>query len=646
MNAPSKPPSLWPALSVYTLIGLGLGGLYGAVEALQSLDQMKTTAFASGVASVLYRMILGAAFFAQVFVLSNLGASVIAIVLGSVSKGFRKTTHLAWALAASIVTGFFLPLGVIVNQLLPSIKSIESLLGNVLLLIAGLAAFVFLARALPIGPRDNNPATVRRVAIAIVLEAFFLTLLFTASNLPAIQKQTVQSPPDKTPPNIVLISIDTLRADHLSCYGYEGIRTTHIDRIARQGALFERALSPTSWTLPALATLLTGTQPDVHGMIRHDIGLPSGLETLPESLKKAGYTTMAVVTNEFLNHPYRLDRGFDGYVFSRDPEAYHPFAGLFLFDFFFTRINERHSAQSMTRRAIAMMRKNLNEPFFLWIHYIDPHSPYGAWYIDRMPAYDRGYNGPLGREFRAFAALDDGTLQPSQADKKHIQALYDAEILYVDRQIGRLWRSLEELAILDRTVLILTSDHGEEFWDHGDILHGRTLYRESIHVPLLIRYPGVIPPGLRVPGLTGLIQVPPAICEMAGVRPPETHQAVSLLDRWQANGTDPIFVSLDKLPPVGKAFESRGVYGAEANYLQWKVPPRGEQLFFTPTDWLQMQPVDRPDADRIESLRGLLDEKQKANDALRAHLGLHRDENKISLTPQMRSALKGLGYLN
>jgi arylsulfatase A-like enzyme len=616
-----------------------LGGLYGAIEALTSLNAMKTAMADAAWISVPYRSLLGAAFFAQVFLATFLEALAVGAIFRKIAPGRQWLGTAPLGVASIVVTAFGLPFWVKLNGWLPAFRSVESIAGNLLFASIALAALLLVAR-MSSGPIERAAQGRRPWLLVVIVEVVFLTTLVTATNAPKLPEARPDAPADK--PNIVLITIDTLRADHLSCYGYKGIGTPNIDRLASQGALYEKHVSTTSWTLPALASLMTGVHQTVHGQSDHTDAMNPAFETLPELLNDAGYATLAVVTNEYLNHPFRFDQGFDSYVFSRDPEAHHPLAGLFLFDFLFARKLERHAAENMTDRAIGMLVRLQARPFFLWVHYIDPHSPYSAWYIDRFPDYDRGYAGPLGREFNNIKGIDDGSFEPTEDDKRHIRALYDAEILYVDRHVGRLLTAIDDLKLANDTTVVLTSDHGEEFWDHGGVIHGRTLFDESVHVPMIVRSPGWISPGSRVTDVTGLLEIPPAICEAAGVKPPESFQAQSLLRHLSGGEPAPQFLDLNK----DGTHRAAGIYESDRTYLDVELPEAKVWLFDWANDPKQLADQANENQEESKRLSEMLGKYKSGNDALRRSLKINRRANKIELTTEMKDELKGLGYLN
>jgi arylsulfatase A-like enzyme/predicted negative regulator of RcsB-dependent stress response len=285
----------------------------------------------------------------------------------------------------------------------------------------------------------------------------------------------VVSPSPAGKPSIVLVSIDTTRADHLGCYGAREAATPNIDRWAAEGVVFERARSSVPVTLPAHASLLTGRWPFRHGVRDNGVyRLPDDVPALAALLAADGYATAAAVGAAVLDRQYGLARGFsrydDGMSSRRDDLS----------------IAER-PAGAVTDAALAAARA-LRPPFFLFVHYYDPHAAYAP------PA-------PFDERFRA---------RP-----------YDGEIAYVDEQLGRLRRELEALGLLRDAVVVVTSDHGEGLGEHGEATHGVFLYDSTLHVPLIVAAPGRLIAGRRVTSPVALVDVMPTLLELAGaVAPP------------------------------------------------------------------------------------------------------------------------------
>ncbi len=303
---------------------------------------------------------------------------------------------------------------------------------------------------------------------------------------------------------VVVISIDTLRRDHLSLYGYPRRTTPGLDALARESVVFEDAVSTSSWTLPAHASLLTSTAPSVHGATTSKVGLSSSLPGLPRVLKDAGYFTQAFATHVYLSKEYGFGEGFDRHRYL--PET---------------------RAEEVTDQAIQFLEAKADSDFFLFLHYYDPH-----WHYDPPAPYDRAfdpkYEGKTTGIWWNFKDYDASSIDAK--DLHHIQALYDGEILYTDRQVERLVQEMKRLGVFENALVVVTSDHGEEFLDHGEWEHQKTLYEEQLRIPLLVKLPAAAMASQRVKGQVSLVDVAPTILAVLGVPAPETFEGRSLLD--------------------------------------------------------------------------------------------------------------------
>ncbi len=286
-------------------------------------------------------------------------------------------------------------------------------------------------------------------------------------------------------PNVILISIDTLRADHLSAYGYAKLQTPTLDRLAGQGVLFEQAISPVPLTLPAHASLLTGTLPLSHG-IRDNTGfvLSEKHTTLAQALGARGFRTGAFVGAFVLDSRFGLDHGFDYYFDNFDSETLET-AKL--------QISERR-AEDVLAEARRWISQAGGERFFAFIHLFDPHAPYAA------PA-----------EYQAPNRL-----------------AYDAEVAYVDAQLGKFISFLEGRGLWTSSLIVVTADHGEGLGEHGELHHGMFLYDATLHVPLIIKLPGPAQRGRRTPDQARLIDVAPTVLDLLNLPPLPNVQGVSL----------------------------------------------------------------------------------------------------------------------
>ena len=300
---------------------------------------------------------------------------------------------------------------------------------------------------------------------------------------------------------VVLISVDTLRPDHLGAYGYSRPTSPAFDALAARGVLFEDASSPAPWTLPAHATLLTGLYPGRHGLKAHDRYLPPELETLATRLGRNGWVTAAVVNSHNLSARFGLDRGFQEFRYVEEDVA------------------RREPERAIVDQALAWLKRHRDARLFLFVHSYDVHSDYAS-----LPALERAFDtSPPGRAdgtTRQLTAFREGRARLAAADAKHLVDLYDAGIRQFDDELARLVDGMRQERLLDDALVIVTSDHGEEFFEHGGVLHGRTQYEEVLRVPLVFVGPA-LPSGLRVAAPVSLLDVLPTTLALVGVPSPE-----------------------------------------------------------------------------------------------------------------------------
>ena len=276
-------------------------------------------------------------------------------------------------------------------------------------------------------------------------------------------------------PNLLVVTVDTQRADRVGAYGHKGARTPSMDKLARRGVLFSRAFSHVPLTLPSHCTLFTGFLPLTHGVRDNGERLRPTPATLAEIARGRGYSTAAFVGAFPLDSRFGLDRGFETYD-----------------DLYGSRNRVRdmafveRRAEDVNRKAEAWIRIHSREPFFVWVHYFDPHAPY-----DPPPPFDRDF---AGRE-------------------------YDGEIAYADECLGKLMKALEEFGRADDTLVVLTSDHGEGLGAHAEKTHGIFIYDPTLHVPLIIAGPGPLPRGRTVEAQVGLADVLPTVLDLMGWPP-------------------------------------------------------------------------------------------------------------------------------
>jgi arylsulfatase len=326
--------------------------------------------------------------------------------------------------------------------------------------------------------------------------------------------------PEARAPDILLVTVDTLRPDHLGCYGYTRETSPNVDRLAAEGRLFLEAYAHAPITNSSVASLLSGMLPRETGTYAITPLAPE-VTTVAEILRDAGYRTAAVVSNYVLRRGMGFEAGFDHYDDRMEERE------------LVRRIPER-VAEKTTAAALAWLREHREEPFFLWIHYQDPHGPYAPPGEHADAFLDQPVRGPR-LPFRATNDGEGGIPYYQRLDREHragfYVARYDAEIRYFDRAFGRLLSGLDSLALPRNLVILFTSDHGEGMGEHGYFFaHGDHLYRSQIRVPLILWDRGrLVPEGVRDSTLVAHLDVAPTILRLAGLPPPAGMQGVALL---------------------------------------------------------------------------------------------------------------------
>ncbi len=328
--------------------------------------------------------------------------------------------------------------------------------------------------------------------------------------------------------NILFILIDTLRADHLGCYGYPKPTSPNIDRLAEEGTLFERCFAPGIPTTPAHTTLYTGQHPLTHNIVCHggSADLDRRTPVLPELLQQAGYTT-AAVDNLYDIKPW-LARGYEFYI---NPSFRH-------------RARLLVTCEELNARAIPWLHTHAREKFFLFIHYWEPHTPYlppkrYRKFWDARDPFDPAVKTLEPIKQTPFWGMWGDTwfqkLGPV-TDADYIVSLYDGEIRHVDEGVARLLEALEKTGAADDTLVILTADHGEVMTRNGIFFDHHGLYEENVRVPLILRLPGRLPAGRRVSQIVQHLDFAPTLLRLAGAPVPESMEGKDFWDL--ATGAD------------------------------------------------------------------------------------------------------------
>ena len=331
-------------------------------------------------------------------------------------------------------------------------------------------------------------------------------------------------------PNVLLISVDMLRPDHLSCYGYRQPTSPSIDALAKEGVAFDKNFASSSWTLPSHAAMFTSLPDSLHGCTDTDRSLDPSAVTLAERFQAFGYETAGFFSGEYLHPAFGLGQGFERYV---DCTSYAAMTSgkpvnEWAMDKDVMEASHRDDPGATTYSEFkGWLEKRSKRPFFAFVHFWDVHFDFTP-----PPPYDTkfdpGYTGPIdGKNF--FFDNDRYKAGMDPKDLQHLLALYDGEIAWTDSLIGKIRADLEKQGLLENTVIALTSDHGTEFFEHGSKAHRMTLYDEVIRTPLVIRYPKSLPQGRRVAELSRGVDVGPTLIELAGFPVPQDVYGQSLL---------------------------------------------------------------------------------------------------------------------
>lgn len=403
------------------------------------------------------------------------------------------------------------------------------------------------------------------------------------------------APPPR--PNVIVVTIDTTRADAIGAYGQVRPTSPRIDALAAGGVLFEDAVTSAPSTLPSHATIFTAKQPFAHG-VRSNAGfrLASEHETLAEVLAAAGYATHAEIAAPVLGAEKQLDQGFSVY---RDPSAVRDPLEALDRESRYRRLTR--DAEDITDHALAFVREPRSQPFFLWLHYFDPHKPYA-------PPEDLA-----------------GELAP-----------YHAEIRRVDRELGRLLDELDALGLAERTLVVVTSDHGEGQGQHGEATHSYFVYESTMRVPLIFAGAGV-PVGVRARSLARTVDVMPTVLELLGLPPLAGVQGVSLVPMFHAPDHNPNLIGYGESIEGTLAFGSsvlRFVRVGRWKYIHKELPELYD-VRADPTEVRNEFPTRQRIATRLRS---------RLAEVVEVGAGSGEDA-RVALDPEQIEELRALGYI-
>jgi arylsulfatase A-like enzyme len=473
-----------------------------------------------------------------------------------------------------------------------------------------------------------------------------LLLVAVALSLAACKAPT---PATRQSLNVILISIDSLRADHVGAYGYGKPTTPAFDAFAASGVLFENSYATSPWTLPSHASMLTGLYPDAHFAYNNDSYLSDNLDLAGERFAAGGYDTHAIVCAPFLREVYNLDQGFRNYdddiARTGRPD-----------------VREIKTSAKVTKKAINYLKRRVADPqpFFLLLHYWDVHYDYNP-PDDYAAMFDPDYRGDI--DGMHISKRKDIVAGMNPRDLQHLVALYDGEIRYTDDHLAKLLAYLEESGLAKDTAIIITSDHGEEFLEHGSTGHTFTCFEELVRVPLAMRVPGVTQPGARFAQRVENVDLFPTMLAMADL-PAAGHKLhgfdlLALIRDGRAPEREAIFCETRMGRRWGWRTENgiwRSLLAADNTKVHVFREPKKKtevDLFDLAADPGEL--VDLADNEDMSAAvlaaRRRLSQRHRADKALGRKLGARPQSWRKTKRPKaeqdnLDDQLKGLGYMN
>jgi arylsulfatase A-like enzyme len=447
---------------------------------------------------------------------------------------------------------------------------------------------------------------------------------------------TVENRDDRRRPDLILISVDCLRADHVGAYGYSRPTTPRLDSFAERSVVFESAVASAPWTIPSHMSMLTGLPPSLHGLADHQDAFWGGtakllspaVPYLPELLARAGYETHAVVTGAPLSTDYGFQRGFSTFR-ELAPDA-----------------------SAAVDSALNVLSRTREEGQFLFLHLVDPHAPYQP----KVDFHDYASNfierfGPRPDDISDLVAMVGNETQPrDRADVEGVIQLYDAAIAYVDQHLGRLFDELEARGILEHAIVVVTADHGEGFFEHGLWQHSKSLYQDLVHVPLIVRWPDRAHARVAVPA--GLVDILPTFLEAAGIPAPPTEgeDLRRLLSRGARSSAIATASEVNLALPGG----TRSLVSFRDGESKYIATLAGafdeiegdeilhEELYDLARDPLEAINLVEQDQDAIEAFRGLLRTYVRKGRRVRT---LRDEGSDVDVDEETLRQLRELGYV-
>ncbi len=560
-----------------------------------------------------------------------IGVYLLARPFSSRSGGRAAVTlFAAWISAASLSAAAFLAL-----------RKSEALSGSVASAIGALTMLIVIGASAWLLWRAKTIRPATRALGALFLAASVQGVLHVRPQIEApADKGSV--PAGRKPRQVVLVVVDTLRADYLSCYSKNAPPTPTLDALAAKSVFFAHPRSSAPWTFPSVSSILTGLAPSVHLGLRPFDALPDKVMTLAQRMSNAGFLTAAFVRNPALRQYTHIDRGFDEYHFQREAHPPSALAEVLLRPLLPEIYLPQVGVDVQTRRVSEWIAAHKDRDFFLWVHYFDPHMSYNP---PREFQPEGTPPSEIGRNFEDAARVRGGFLNPDADEREWIRKLYAGEVRATDRGIAGLLESLESHGLFDDSLIVFTSDHGDELWEHDGFEHGHVMYDEVLGVPLFMKLPmGAL--AQRVDEAVSNQSIAATVLEVAGVPYSQDELSAPPLVRRKA-GADTLVLDVHPRALVSSGilyFEARTAVVFEGfKFIQFHVSKR-EELYELGADPGEKHNLVAERPDLAERGRALLKAELESAAAMRLHLGIDSARSG-KLDEDNARAMRALGYV-
>ncbi|MBA7674212.1 hypothetical protein ES703_82419 [subsurface metagenome] len=555
--------------------------------------------------------------------------------------------------AFNIVLSILVYLIVPIDRILPSQRSVLGVLLTILILMLLLVGYVVMV--IFVGWVAGRLGGRLKVVLGSVIIILGLFMVATGYGVRVAYELGPLWRGDDLSPNVIIISIDTLRKDHLSCYGYEGCKTPNIDGFAEKSVVFENCIAPSPHTVPSMASLLTGVYPMVHGCrFIPSTPINDDIQTLSQILKLYGYHTELYTANPILDINRGFNRGFDYYEscyftgnlgYHLPQRVYDVVKRVLFFDGVDAREIYYYTTEWLRGKVASRLERLDNcSPFFLWFHFLDPHAAYTP---------PQGFIPAKEDEQRRLSSIKFKLEEDEypRSEVSDIVKLYDGEIQYVDDALGDLLGRMEGLGLFDDTIIILTADHGEEFWEHDGFGHGHCLYPEVVRIPLMI----YLPPSLgnacgHIYDYVSLVDIAPTILDYLGLPSSKGMGGKSLSALMESinkhHSLDDgglssylIFNELAQYP--NKPSVQKSIY--EGNYhLIYDFTSEEKKLYGLEGDLGELVDISAEDEDTTERLYAELMEWYETNLQIVEELAPQKE---MEMSEEEKEMMRGMGYI-